>query len=313
MAKCLITGGAGFIGSHIVDSFFAQGYEILVVDDLSTGSKDFLPQGVNLQVTDIRSGDTAKLIQKFKPNVIIHAAAQISVTASMSDPQYDNDVNLVGLLNILKATSALKSSPYFVFISTGGALYGEQEVYPAPESHPINPTSFYGLSKFCGEKYLKLWEKTFGLKVGILRLANVYGPRQNPHGEAGVVAIFNQRILEGKELVIYGDGEQTRDFIDVADVVLAVQRIVKDKVSGIFNTGTGVESTVNEICKQICLANETEFNPVYVEPRLGEQRRSCIDPSLFKNELGWEAQNSLADGLKRTAQWFQRHLSSSQV
>jgi UDP-glucose 4-epimerase len=222
---------------------------------------------------------------------------------SMKDPRFDAEVNVAGVANLLHAFGG-KDFPHFVFLSTGGAIYGEQEVYPASEAHPCRPTSVYGLNKFVGEQYLDFWNREMGLEYSVLRLANVYGPRQNPHGEAGVIAIFNKLLLQEKVPTIFGTGEQTRDFVYVGDVVAAALAAIESKKSGTFNIGTGKETSVNELYREVCLALNKDVPAKYEETRAGEQLRSCIDATKAQSELGWNPQVSISEGIKKTCDWF---------
>lgn len=303
MTRVCVTGGAGFIGSHIVDTFLAQGDEVFVIDDLSSGSKENLDPKAELLVSDIRSKESSDFLKRIKPNVIVHAAAQISVRESMSDPKADADINILGMLNILQSFSA-SNLPHFVFISTGGAMYGEQQNLPARESDTPDPTSFYGLSKRCSELYLDLWSRSFGLQHCVLRLANVFGPRQNPHGEAGVVAIFHDRLLQAEQPTIYGDGEQTRDYVFVSDVAKAVEAVASKKVSGVYNIGTASETSVNELYAMICDILEMKVSALEGPPRAGEQKRSSIAADKAKEVFSWAPETTLAQGLKKTSIWF---------
>lgn len=285
MAKILVTGGAGFIGSHIVDAFLGEGHQVVVIDDLSSGRRENLPDKAEFHRLDIRSLEARSLIEAEKPRALIHTAAQISVRESLQNPLFDVEVNVAGLVNLLCACRG-PGAPYFVFLSTGGAIYGEQDVFPAPEEHAIRPTSVYGLSKRAAEMYLDFWHRELGLKFAALRLANVYGPRQNPHGEAGVVAIFNQFLLSGKVPVIYGSGEQTRDFVFVQDVARAVLAVFKGQVPGIYNIGTGRETSVNQLYGLIAAAQASSQPARYEAERAGEQMRSCIDSGLALESFG---------------------------
>lgn len=304
MRKIVITGGAGFIGSHIVDHFIAAGDEVHVIDDLSSGSLENLKDSsATVHEVDIRTAEAASLLKELEPDVLVHTAAQISVRLSMEDPVFDTDVNVLGLVKMLHALKAEKF-PHVVFISTGGAIYGEQDCYPAPEDHPIAPTSVYGLAKRVSEMYLDLWQREMGLKFCALRLGNVYGPRQNPHGEAGVVAIFNKVLINGKLPIVYGSGEQTRDFVYVKDVVSAVAAAVDKKINGIYNIGTGIESSVNDLLRIISKSHGVADKADYQPAKVGEQLRSCISPELASKTFGWKAEVSLEEGLEETCQWF---------
>ena len=303
MARALVTGGAGFIGSHICDGLLGAGFEVFAVDDLSSGRKENLSSRVELTVMDIRSADMAAYLKQIQPDIIVHTAAQISVRRSMEDPVHDADVNIRGLLNILHSFSG-RALPHFIMISTGGAIYGEQDYFPADEEHPIRPTSVYGLAKRVSEMYLDLWHREYGLKFAALRLANVYGPRQNPHGEAGVVAIFSQKLLKGEVPVINGDGEQTRDFVFVKDVARAAVKVCEDRVEGIFNIGTGVETSVNSLYRLIAAGAGSTVVAKHGEGKSGEQMRSCISSKLAGRVFGWKASADLEDGIKETVNWF---------
>lgn len=305
MARALVTGGAGFIGSHIVDALLSDGHSVEVIDDLSSGSESNLDKRVKLHKLDIRSDAARALLAQSQPDLLVHAAAQISVRISMENPVLDAEVNVVGLLNLLHAFSG-KRLPHFVFLSTGGAIYGEQDVFPAPETHPIRPTSVYGTAKRAGELYLDLWGRQYGLTWTALRLANVYGPRQNPHGEAGVVAIFSQRLLRNEPAVINGEGVQTRDFVYVGDVAAAVKAVSAKKVTGTFNIGTGRETSVNELYEHIRKFAGTELRAQHVEAKPGEQMRSCVDYSLANKTFGWKPSMQIEQGLKATVEWFRQ-------
>lgn len=307
MAKVLVTGGAGFIGSHIVDALLAAKHEVVVVDDLSSGDKGNIPAFVNLHVLDIRTPEGAACVRQYSPDVVVHTAAQMSVRRSMDDPTFDADVNVVGLVNIL---SQLRDHPSrkLVFLSTGGAVYGEQEVFPASEEHPARPESVYGLSKWVGEEYVSFWSRVWGLKSSIVRLSNVYGPRQNPHGEAGVVAIFCRGLLGETPLTINGTGEQTRDYVFVGDVAKAVERCVSNEVTGVFNIGTGRETSLNSLVAALKAAVGTEGKISFGPAKAGEQQRSCITPARAKRTFGWEPLVGLEEGVKLTVDWYKKNM-----
>lgn len=301
MAKVLVTGGAGFIGSHIVDAFLAEGHQVVVIDNLSSGSKKNLGSAAQLFELDVRGGEARALIEREKPDAVVHTAAQISVRESMYNPPFDVAVNVGGIVNLLCGCA---HRPHFIFLSTGGAIYGEQESFPAAEGHPVRPTSIYGLSKRVSEMYLEFWQRERGLSFVALRLSNVFGPRQNPHGEAGVVAIFNQALLSGRTPTIYGSGKQTRDFVFVKDVARAAALVFKNRVQGIYNIGTGLETSVNELYAFIAGAHATALKAEYAPAKEGEQMRSCITSDLARQTFGWQPQTGLQDGIRVTCEWF---------
>lgn len=303
MAKVLVTGGAGFIGSHIVDRLLARSHSVHVLDDLSSGSKKNLAAGVPLHEVDMRSDAARKLVEDLAPDFIVHAAAQVSVRISMEQPALDTDLNVTGLINILTPLRDRKGT-HVVFLSSGGAVYGEQETFPAPETHRIMPESVYGLSKRVGELYLEFWSRVWGVTSTALRLSNVYGPRQNPHGEAGVVAIFCERLLAGKSITVNGTGKQTRDFVYVEDVAEAVGRAVDTRSLGEFNVGTARETTITELAERLrdmaCPSSTISYAPA----KAGEQMRSCIDVAKAKKVLGWAPTMDFATGLANTLEWY---------
>jgi UDP-glucose 4-epimerase len=299
----LVTGGAGFIGSHIVDALVERGLHVLVVDDLSSGKRENVNRGAELSVLDIRSAETARLVEERRPSTIFHLAAQMDVRRSTEDPAFDASVNILGTLNVLGA--AVKGGvDQFIFASTGGAIYGEQDVFPAPEDHPERPVSPYGVSKLAGERYMYYFNVQYGLNVACLRFANVYGERQNPHGEAGVVAIFLKLLSENKAPVINGDGLQTRDYVHVADVVSANMAVMGLQGFNIFNVGTGIETTVIELYQGLRQAAGSELEAIHGPAKPGEQRRSCVDATRLRTELDWPPPRPLDEGLQRTADWF---------
>ena len=304
MAKVVVTGGAGFIGSHIVDALTDAGHVVSVIDDLSSGQKENLNLNkVDLRIFDIRSKETRDYLRQIKPDIVVHAAAQMSVRNSMEDPAFDTSVNVYGLVNLLQAFKG-EEPPFFVFLSTGGAIYGEQEIFPATEEHKIAPTSVYGLAKYVSELYLDLWRREFSLKCVALRLGNVYGPRQNPHGEAGVVAIFYKKLFKGETPLINGSGEQTRDFIYVADVVSAVSAVIESRTEGVFNIGTARETSVNDLYAKIRQTSLVDIAADRGPSKAGEQMRSCISVDKANKAFSWQPAYDLDKGLKETAHWF---------
>lgn len=301
--KILVTGGAGFIGSHVAEAFVNEGHDVLILDDLSSGRMENVPQGARLEVIDIRSDRAAEFIARERPEVLCHHAAQMDVRRSVADPQFDATVNILGLLNLLEA-GCKHGLQRVLFASTGGAIYGEQNVFPCPETHPTDPVSPYGVAKLAGEKYLHFYAVTYGLHWVALRYANVYGPRQNPHGEAGVVAIFTEKLLRGEQPVIHGDGKQTRDYVYVGDLVRANLLALKTKYCGPLNLGTGRETDVNTLFHLLCEACGVVVPEHHGPPKPGEQRRSCIDSGLAEKVLGWRPEVGLQDGLKLTVEYF---------
>jgi UDP-glucose 4-epimerase len=295
----VVTGGAGFIGSNVVDALLERGDEVHVVDDLSKGKRENVATAATLHVADIRDPDAA--FDAARPEVVFHLAAQADVRVSVDRPDHDADVNVLGTVRVLEA--ARRHGARVVFSSTGGAIYGECDA-PAPEDAPRRPLAPYGTSKLCGEEYLATWNRLYGTSHVALRFGNVYGPRQEPHGEAGVVAIFMGLLQEGGTPKIYGDGRQTRDYVFVGDVVDAVLRAAGHD-GGVFNVGTGVETSVLELYAAIAAATGIEREPQHVEGRLGELQRSVLDPSAAERELGWRPRTALEDGLRATWGWVQ--------
>ncbi len=305
--RCLVTGGAGFIGSNLADALLARGDEVTIVDDLSTGRREnlepALTTGADLAEIDVREGAALlELARASQPEAVFHLAAQIDVRKSIADPAFDASINVGGTAQVLEAARAV-GSPRVVFISTGGAIYGEGEGQDLPldESAPIAPLSAYGQSKFAAEGYLALYERLHGLPGVSLRLGNVYGPRQDPLGEAGVIAIFCGLLDAGGRPTVYGDGTQTRDYIYVGDVVAAALAAAESEASGAINIGTGIETDVLELAARLGeLAGRDDFEPEFAPPRTGEVQRIALDPGLAERELGWRAQTGLEEGLRLT-------------
>ncbi len=305
--KTLVTGGAGFIGSNLVDALLARGDEVTVVDDISTGREsnlvDALAAGARLERIDIRDAATlTALATEVEPATVFHLAAQIDVRKSLADPAFDAAVNVGGTANVLDAARAAGSGRV-VFVSTGGAIYGEGDGKPLPldESAPIEPFSAYGQSKFAAEGYLALYKRLYGLSSMSLRLGNVYGPRQDPLGEAGVIAIFCGLLAGGGQPTVFGDGTQTRDYIYVGDVVAAALAAAESGGTGPVNIGTGLESSVLELIEALGrLAGREDFEPQFAPPRAGEVQRIALAAERAERELGWRPEVSLEDGLRRT-------------
>jgi UDP-glucose 4-epimerase len=301
--KIVVTGGAGFIGSNIVDAYLAQGHEVHVLDDFSTGQKSNLNRKAELHEVDITDPQAAHVIERVKPDTLSHHAAQMDVRHSVADPAFDARVNIIGFITLLEAAKNAGVKKV-IFASSGGAVYGEQDVFPAPEDHVTRPASPYGVSKRAGELYLSYYQQTFGLPYIALRYANVYGPRQSAKGEAGVVAIFLTLLLAGKTPVINGDGGQTRDYVYVGDVVAANVNALKSSFVGPVNIGTGVETDVITLYHHLRQALGSEIQAVHGPAKAGEQRRSSLDARRATAVLGWRPQVALADGLQRTAEYY---------
>ncbi len=307
--KILVSGGAGFIGSHVADALLERGHAVHVLDDLSGGVRSNVPDAAVFHEMDIRNPRLADLWARERFEVLVHHAAQMDVRRSVQDPAFDADVNVGGFLNLMESgrTNGLRK---VVFASTGGAIYGEPEFVPQDELHPIRPLSPYGITKRVTELYLYYYNQIHGVSYVALRYGNVYGPRQNPHGEAGVVAIFVQRMLAGGQPVINGDGLQTRDYVYVEDVVRANLAALEWEGSDLFNIGTGLETDVNYLFRTIRQELGAPAEEIHVEGKAGEQRRSVLSNVKAKTQLGWEPQVHIAEGLRKTVAWFSdRHHS----
>jgi UDP-glucose 4-epimerase len=306
--RALVTGGAGFIGSNLVDALLDRGDDVAVVDDLSTGREgnleEALGRGARLHRADIRDGEGMRaLLGEERPEVVFHLAAQIDVRKSVSDPAFDARTNVEGTVNVLEAARAA-GVPRVVNTSSGGAIYGAQDVLPTPEATAPAPMAPYGASKACAEVYCGLYTRLYDMSICSLRYGNVYGERQDPLGEAGVIAIFCGRLLAGERPTVYGTGEQTRDYVYVGDVVAANVAAAASDARGGFNIGTGRETDVLELVRIFGeLADGGSFEPELAPPRLGELERSRIDVSRAERELGWSAQVGLEEGMRRTLEW----------
>ncbi|MEK7286382.1 MAG: NAD-dependent epimerase/dehydratase family protein [Nitrospirota bacterium] len=297
--KILVTGGAGFIGSHLTDRLITEGHSVVVVDNLSSGKKKNLHKEAVFYKADILSSRLERIFAKEKPRMIFHYAAQIDVRKSVDDPVSDVTANVIGLLNVLEA--AVKSGGQrIIFSSSGGAIYGEQSVFPATEEHPTHPLSPYGISKLASEHYLYYYQKVRGLESSVLRFANVYGPRQDTLGEAGVVAIFAKKLLDGEQAIINGNGMQTRDYVYVEDVVDANMAVINGNSRDTFNVGTGIETSVNDLFAALLKETQSKAKPFHGMEKKGEQRRSCVSAEKLHKMTGWEPRTSLAEGLART-------------
>ena len=306
----LVTGGAGFIGSHITDTYIAEGHNVIIVDNLSGGVLENINPKAKFYQLDIRSEKLEDVFQKEKIDIVNHLAAQMDVRRSVSDPKFDASVNVLGGLNLFESAKRHRVKK-IIFSSTGGAIYGEQDYFPADEKHPTRPLSPYGITKLCTEKYFFFYKAVYGINHVILRYANVYGPRQNPHGEAGVVAIFCNKMLNGEQPVINGDGKQTRDYTFVGDVVRANVLALQYDGSNIYNIGTGIESDVIKLFLEL----RSHLNPTCAEQhtpaKAGEQQRSVISYKKIESELGWKPTVQLEEGLRLTAEYFRKKYSGA--
>ena len=309
--RALISGGAGFIGSHVADALIADGWSVTVLDNLSSGKRGQIPAGATLVEADIRSATASDTIKKGEFDLVCHLAAQIDVRKSVTDPAYDVDVNIGGSVNLMQAVHSSGRKTRMIFASTGGAVYGDFITPPNVETYAKDPESPYGIAKFATELYLAYYARVQGLDYVALRFANVYGPRQDPHGEAGVVAIFCQRIIDGKPLTVFGDGGQTRDYVYVGDVARAhvkaanLKTIPAGRVDDrAFNIGTQRETSVLELANSLMKVSKKQVPLSHGAARPGEQRRSVVSIEKTKGGLGWSPEMTLEEGLRRTFDWF---------
>jgi UDP-glucose 4-epimerase len=301
--RVLVTGGAGFIASHLADALVARGDEVLVLDDLSRGRRENVPADATLEVADVRDAESVEAaFDRLRPEACFHFAAQPDVRVSVAEPAFDCAINVLGTINVLEA--ARRHGTRVVFASTGGAIYGECE-RPAPETAPRLPLSPYGAAKLAAEEYIATWERLHGGGHVSLRLGNVYGPRQDPHGEAGVVAIFFGVLADGGRPRVFGDGTQTRDYVYVGDVVRAALAALEGP-AGVFNVGTGIETSVLELLAACCRVAGVSVAHEHAPPRPGELHRSALDPSLAEAKLGFRAECSLEEGLRATWMWIRQ-------
>ncbi len=308
--RILVTGGAGFIGSHVAQAYVDAGHDVLVLDNLSSGKQENVPAAARFVFADVGSDTSAEAVRTFRPEVVNHHAAQINVRKSVEDPVFDARENILGTLNLLEAARK-NGVRKVIFASSGGAGYGEQEYFPADESHPMRPVSPYGVAKVAVERYLAFYRAQYGLEYTALRYANVYGPRQDPHGEAGVVAIFSMRLLRGQTAIINGDGEQTRDYVYVGDVTRAnVEALHRGDGLGI-NIGTAQETDVNTLFRNLKELSGSGQEEIHGPAQPGEQLRSVIENRLAYDELGWYPNVSLDEGLALTLAYFRDKVRSS--
>ena len=304
LMRALVTGGVGFIGSNLVDALAERGDEVTVLDNISTGRREnldgALARGVELAEVDLRDVEgVSALVERTRPEVIFHLGAQVDVRKSVADPAWDSAVNVGGTVNVLGAASA-HGVRRVVFASTGGAIYGEAQQIPAPEDHPVAPEATYGLSKFCAENYCALFTRMHGLSTVALRFGNVYGPRQDPLGEAGVIAIFCGRVLDGGRPVVFGDGLQTRDYVHVNDIVSANLLAADSDARGAFNIGRGEEISVIDIVEALADHAPNGFTPDFQPERPGEVRHIALDASRAREEFGWNSKVGIEEGLEQT-------------
>ena len=301
--KILVTGGAGFIGSHVVDAYLEQGHDVLVVDDLSTGKRENVNPKARLFALDIRDKTLAEVIATEQPDVINHQAAKANLRESMDKPGLYADVNILGSLHLLEL-SRKHNVKKFIFASTGGAIYGEPEYLPADEMHPVNPLDPYGASKAAFEHYLPVYQTNYSIPFTVLRYANVYGPRQDPYGEAGVVAIFTVKMLHEEQAIINGSGEQERDFAYVGDVARANLLALDRGDGGFFNIGTGAGTSINDIFSRLRSSTGYQKQDVHGPAKAGEVFKIYLQADRARSELGWQPTTSLEDGLHRTVEYF---------
>jgi UDP-glucose 4-epimerase len=301
--RVLVTGGAGFIGSHVAEQLVSRGHEVAVVDDLSSGKRENVPEGAHFYEADIRSG-CKEVFEEFGPEALSHQAAQMDVRRSVREPDFDAEVNVLGTVRLLQGCVEYGVGQV-IFASTGGAVYGEQQAFPAEEDHPQYPISPYGVSKLAGERYLHYYRVQHGLPYVALRYANVYGPRQDPHGEAGVVAIFCGNLAAGRTSTINGTGEQTRDYVYVGDVARAnVLALESEAPPGAYNIGTGMETSVNRLYELLRETSGRDLAPGHGPAKPGEQARSSVDPAKASGAMGWRPEVDLRAGLAETLRFF---------
>lgn len=304
--KCLVAGGAGFIGSHLADRLIKEGHEVVVIDNLSRGKKENLNPKAKFYKLGIRDPEISQIFSREEPEVVFHYAAQIDVRKAVEEPIEDAKINILGSLNLLENCREFKIKKV-IFASSGGAIYGDADIVPTTENYPEWPLSPYGIAKLTIDKYLNYYYRVFGLLYISLRFANVYGPRQDSKGEAGVVAIFCEKMLQGKQPIVNGSGEQTRDFIYVDDVIEANILAMEENKIGIFNIGTAEETSINTIFTEVRSLTRSRCKKIHCPEKLGEQKRSCLSYLKAKRELSWHPRHSLDRGLKKTVAWFEMY------
>ena len=301
--KILVTGGAGFIGSHVTDMMIEAGHQVVVVDNLSTGRRSNLNPHAAFYEVDIRSTELEQVFMREKPEVICHHAAQTDVRRSMDDPLYDADINIIGSIKLAQL-AVRYGTRKFIYISSGGAAYGEPEYLPCDEDHPIKPLCHYGASKYTFEHYLHVFNANYNLDYSVIRYPNVYGPRQDPHGEGGVIAIFTGRMVQGEEVTINGTGEQVRDYVYVTDCARSNLLLLEQSSKRVFNLGSGIGTTVNEIFQQLKNITGYSKQALYGPAKAGETFRIFLNASRAEREIGWQPTIPLEEGLKRTVAYF---------
>ncbi len=310
MARALVTGGAGFIGSHVVDALIEAGHDVSVIDNLATGRRENVNDRATFHEIDLRDADaTRQAVESAQPEVVHHLAAQAGVRQSLVDPLYDAECNIIGSLNLIQACRQTDVNR-LIYASSGGAVYGEPEELPVKESAPADPLSPYGVSKYAVECYLRAAQAVWGFQYVVLRYANVYGPRQDPLGEAGVISVFASAMLKGEPPHIFGDGEQTRDYVYVKDVVSANLAVMNGPSLRTYNVGTGIETSVCKLFEDLAALIGFAQEPVHDDPRPGEVRRTMVDASRLTEDTGWEPRYDLAAGFEETVEWFRRDIGA---